>query len=81
MVSRRQFLLGAGAAGLAVSTATVSKVAMAALPEIVSTTSADTQSPLVPSTGRSALQPCCDIERLDSALAHAQWREGVPFGS
>ena len=52
MVSRRQFLLGAGAAGLAVSTATVSKVAMAALPEIVSTTSADTQSPLVPSTGR-----------------------------
>lgn len=52
MVSRRQFLLGAGAAGLAVSTATVSKVAMAALPEIISTTSADTQSPLVPSTGR-----------------------------
>ena len=52
MVSRRQFLLGAGAAGLAVSTATVSKVAMAALPEIISTTSADTQSPLVPSTGQ-----------------------------
>ena len=52
MVSRRDFLMGAGAAGVAVSAATVSKVAMAALPEIVSATSADTQQPLMPNTGR-----------------------------
>lgn len=41
-----------GLAGLAVGAATVSRTAMAALPEIVSVTSADTQSPLAPSTGR-----------------------------
>ncbi len=47
--SRRNFLKFAGA-GIAVST--VSKVAMAALPEIVSVEKADTQSPLHPNTGR-----------------------------
>lgn len=52
MVSRRDFLMRTGLAGLAVSAATVSRTAMAALPEIVSVTNADTQSPLAPSTGR-----------------------------
>jgi FtsP/CotA-like multicopper oxidase with cupredoxin domain len=52
MVSRRDFLLSAGAAGLAVSATSVSSAAMAALPELVTSTSPDTQPPLEPSTGR-----------------------------
>jgi FtsP/CotA-like multicopper oxidase with cupredoxin domain len=52
MVSRRDFLLSAGAAGLAVSATSVSTAAMAALPELVTSTSPDTQPPLEPSTGR-----------------------------
>jgi manganese oxidase len=52
MVSRRNFIGGAGAISAAVSAATVSKVAMAALPEPVTQTRADTMPPLVPSTGR-----------------------------
>lgn len=47
--SRRDFFKLAGA-GIAAST--VSKVAMAALPEIVSAEQANTQAPLQPSTGR-----------------------------
>ncbi|MDI1298521.1 copper oxidase [Methylotenera sp.] len=47
--SRRDFFRLAGA-GIAAST--VSKVAMAALPEIVSAEQANTQAPLVPNTGR-----------------------------
>ena len=50
MVSRRNFIQGAG---LAVAATTVSKVAMAALPEVVSMDSATTQPPLVPPSGRS----------------------------
>ena len=52
MVTRRDFLLSAGAAGLAVSAGSVSTVAMAALPELVTSDSPDTQPPLEPSTGR-----------------------------
>lgn len=48
-LSRRNFFKLAGA-GIAAST--VSKVAMAALPEIVSTEQANTQAPLHPNTGR-----------------------------
>lgn len=47
--SRRDFFKLAGA-GLAAST--VSKVAMAALPEIISTEKANTQTPLYPNTGK-----------------------------
>ena len=47
---RRRFLLGA--AGAAVSAASVSKVAMAALPEPVIQTQAHTMPPLVPPNGR-----------------------------
>ena len=52
MVSRRNFLGHAGVVTAAVSTAAVSKVAMAALPEPVIQTTADTAPPLVPPTGR-----------------------------
>jgi FtsP/CotA-like multicopper oxidase with cupredoxin domain len=52
MVSRRNFLGGAGAVTAAVSAAAVSKVAMAALPEPVIQSKPDTMPPLVPNTGR-----------------------------
>ncbi|MGX8883987.1 multicopper oxidase domain-containing protein [Methylovorus sp. SPW-M1] len=52
MVSRRDFLKGASLAGMAATAATVSKVAMAALPEIISVSDADTQAPRMPDTGR-----------------------------
>jgi FtsP/CotA-like multicopper oxidase with cupredoxin domain len=50
LLSRRNFFKLAGA-GIAAST--VSKVAMAALPEIVSAETANTQTPLQPNTGRA----------------------------
>ncbi|HEU4621983.1 MAG TPA: copper oxidase [Burkholderiaceae bacterium] len=49
MTNRRQFLRGAA---LASAAASVSKVAMAALPEPVLQTKPDTMAPLVPTTGR-----------------------------
>jgi hypothetical protein len=52
MVSRRNFLNGAGVAAAAVTATAVSKVAMAALPEPVIQTKPDTMPPLVPGTGR-----------------------------
>jgi manganese oxidase len=50
--NRRNFLLGGAGAGVAVAAASVSRVAMAALPEPVLQTSANTMAPLVPNTGR-----------------------------
>ncbi len=52
MFSRRKFFRGAGALTAAVSAASVSRVALAALPEAVQQTSPDTQPPLAPSAGR-----------------------------
>ncbi len=52
MVSRRNFMGGTGVAAAAVAASAVSKVAMAALPEIVTQTAPDTMPPLVPNTGR-----------------------------
>ncbi len=52
MNSRRRFLGGAGAIAAAASTAAVSRVAMAALPEPVIQTTADTVPPPSPATGR-----------------------------
>ncbi|HEX4844256.1 MAG TPA: multicopper oxidase domain-containing protein, partial [Limnobacter sp.] len=52
MTSRREFFKAAALTGGAVAAASVSKVAMAALPEPVIQTSADTMPPLVPNTGR-----------------------------
>jgi FtsP/CotA-like multicopper oxidase with cupredoxin domain len=52
MVSRRNFLGGAGAVTATLGSAAVSKVALAALPEPVIQTRPDTMPPLVPSSGR-----------------------------
>ena len=56
MISRRQMLgrslAQAGAAGAAVAAASVSRVAMAALPEPVTQTSPDTMPPLLPPNGQ-----------------------------
>ena len=52
MSSRRDFLRSAGIAGGAVAAASVSRVAMAALPEPVMQMKPDTMPPLVPQTGR-----------------------------
>ncbi|HNJ67522.1 MAG TPA: multicopper oxidase domain-containing protein, partial [Turneriella sp.] len=52
MNSRREFLKTASIAGGAITAAAVSRVAMAALPEPVLQTKADTMPPLLPSTGR-----------------------------
>jgi FtsP/CotA-like multicopper oxidase with cupredoxin domain len=49
MVTRRHFFSGAG---LAVAAAATARAALAALPEIVSTTSADMHAPLSPPNGR-----------------------------
>ena len=52
MKSRRDFFKDLGIAGTAVAAASVSRVAMAALPEPMIQTKADTMPPLVPATGR-----------------------------
>ncbi|HEY1059841.1 MAG TPA: copper oxidase [Limnobacter sp.] len=52
MNSRRDFIKLAGIAGGAVAATSVSKVAMAALPEPIIQTSPDTMAPLFPKTGR-----------------------------
>jgi FtsP/CotA-like multicopper oxidase with cupredoxin domain len=50
--TRRRFMLGTAGAGVAAAAASVSKAAMAALPEPVIQTRPDTMAPLVPNTGR-----------------------------
>lgn len=52
MSTRRKFIQGSAAITAAASAAAVSKVAMAALPEVVSQESPDTMQGLEPSTGR-----------------------------
>ncbi len=52
MTNRRNFLSGAGAITGAIAAASVSKVAMAALPEPVLQTTPNTMPPLTPSSGR-----------------------------
>ena len=52
MVSRRDWMRGASAITAAVSAASVSRVAMAALPEPAMQDKPDTMPPLVPNTGR-----------------------------
>jgi len=51
-LNRRDFFKLAGAAGAGIALSAVSKSAMAALPEIVSSEKADTHAPLYPETGR-----------------------------
>jgi manganese oxidase len=50
--NRRDFFKFAGLGAASIAASSVSKVSMAAIPEIVSTKLADTQAPLHPSTGR-----------------------------
>lgn len=52
ILSRREFFKLAGAAGTGMALSAVSKVSMAALPEIISAEKASTQEPLHPNTGR-----------------------------
>ncbi len=52
MNARRDFFKGAGAIGAAVAAGSVSRVAMAALPEPALQTSPDTMPPLAPANGR-----------------------------
>jgi FtsP/CotA-like multicopper oxidase with cupredoxin domain len=52
MTNRRNFLTGAGAITGAVAAASVTNVALAALPEAVMQTKPDTMPPLVPNSGR-----------------------------
>lgn len=52
MTSRRDFFRNAGIAGAAVASAAVSRVALAAVPEPVIETTADTRGPLIPPNGR-----------------------------
>jgi FtsP/CotA-like multicopper oxidase with cupredoxin domain len=51
-LNRRDFFKLAGAAGAGIALSSVSKVALAALPEIVTAETANTQLPLHPDTGR-----------------------------
>ena len=50
--NRRDFFKLAGAASAGIALSSVSKVALAALPEIISVEKADTHAPLYPDTGR-----------------------------
>ena len=78
---KTKFLRSAGMASIAggaVAAASVSRVAMAALPEPVMQAKPDTMPPLVPNSGD--LQPCRDAQRLDLAVAHEQGGQGVPSG-
>ncbi|NBU02581.1 MAG: copper oxidase [Betaproteobacteria bacterium] len=52
MTSRREFFKFAGIAGGAVAASSVSRAAMAALPDPMIQTSAQTMAPLIPNTGR-----------------------------
>jgi manganese oxidase len=52
MTSRRDFLFKASAASLAVGAVSVSRVALAALPELATASDAETQAPVTPHAGR-----------------------------
>lgn len=77
MSSRRHFLGGAGAIAAAVSAATVSRVAMAALPEPVLQDKPDTMPPLVPNTGRP-YNPVVTLNGYGTARTF-DLRKGRPF--
>jgi manganese oxidase len=70
MLSRRTFFTGAG---LAVAAGAVAKAALGALPEIVSTDSADMQPPLAPPNGR----PYRAVATLNGWTLPWRMRDGV----
>jgi FtsP/CotA-like multicopper oxidase with cupredoxin domain len=73
MTTRRNFLGGAGAITGAVAAASVSKVAMAALPEPSIQTRPDTMAPLVPPNGR----PYNPVVTLNGWTLPWRMRDGV----
>jgi manganese oxidase len=73
MVSRRNFLHGAGAVTAAVGGATVSRVAMAALPEPVIQSRPDTMPPLPPASG----QPYRPVVTLNGWTLPWRMNQGV----
>ena len=76
-MNRRNFFNTA--AFSAVAAASVSKVAMAGLPEVALMTSTDTAAPLSPPQW-PALQPGRHPEWLDAALAHEQRCQRISLG-
>lgn len=73
MNSRRNFFKFAGIAGGALAASAVSKVALAALPEITTQTSPDTMPPLVPGNGR----PYNPVVTLNGWTLPWQMKNGV----
>jgi len=73
MNARREFFKAAGLAGGAVAAAAVSRVALAALPEPVLQSSAQTMAPLVPDTGR----PYNPVVTLNGWTLPWRMRQGV----
>ena len=73
MVSRRNFLAGGGAITAGVAAASVSRVAMAALPEPAVATTAATQPPLAPPNGR----PYRPVLTLNGWTAPWRMKDGV----
>jgi manganese oxidase len=71
--SRRNFLGGAGMIAAAVTATSVSKVALAAIPEPVMQTKPDTMPPLVPQTGR----PYNPVVTLNSWTLPWRMNQGV----
>jgi FtsP/CotA-like multicopper oxidase with cupredoxin domain len=70
---RRQFFKGAAVSAVAVAAASVSRVAMAALPEPVTMTQASTAAPLVPPNGR----PYNPVVTLNGWTAPWRMNQGV----
>jgi manganese oxidase len=73
MTSRRDFFRGALLAGSAMGAACVSRVALAALPEVVAMDKADTQPPRVPANGR----PYDPVVTLNGWTLPWRMRDGV----
>ena len=73
MNARRDFFKTAGLAGGALAAAAVSRVALAALPEAVSQSSAQTMPPLLPDTGR----PYNPVVTLNGWTLPWRMRQGV----
>jgi FtsP/CotA-like multicopper oxidase with cupredoxin domain len=73
MASRREFFRFAGVAGGAVAAGSVSRVALARLPEIVSQSSAATMAPLAPASGR----PYNPVVTLNGWTLPSRMKDGV----
>jgi manganese oxidase len=77
MTTRRQFFIGAGAVTAAASAASVSRVAMAALPEPVIQTRVETQPPYVPAGVTGAGRPYNAVVTLNGWTLPFRMNAGV----